>query len=117
MYKRLALTASLALWLIGSGFPSIGFAQGRVEGTVASTKLTFCDFKPGGCEGSLVLETNVAGKPGQMGIKVPRGTLIKKGNDFVYLPTLRGNYIAVAYVLEKGEPVAKSIEVLKTSKP
>ena len=117
MDRRLALTASLALWLIGGGYPSIGFAQETVRGTVVSTKLTFCDFKPGGCEGSLVLDTSAAGKPGQMGIKVPRGTLIKQGNDFVYLPALRGKYITVAYVMEKGEPVAKSIDVLKTTKP
>ncbi|WP_340522339.1 hypothetical protein [Cupriavidus necator] len=117
MYKRLALTASLALWLIGGGYPSIGFAQETVEGTVISTKLTFCDFKPGGCEGSLVLQTSAAGKSGQMGIKVPRGTLSKQGNDFAYLPSLRGKYLTVAYVMEKGEPVAKSIEVLKTRKP
>ncbi|WP_455153154.1 hypothetical protein [Cupriavidus basilensis] len=90
MYKWLALTAS------GGGYPSIGVAQERVEGTVVSTKLTLCDFKPGGCEGSLVLETKAAGKPGQMAIQVPRGTRIKKGSDFVYLPTLRGNYVAVA---------------------
>lgn len=117
MYKKLAVTASLAWWLIGGGYPSIGFAQETVEGTVVSTKLTSCDFKPGGCVGSLVLQTSVGGKPGQMGIQVPRGTLIKQGNDFAFLPTLRGKYIAVAYAMEKGEPVAKSIEVLKPRKP
>lgn len=118
MYKkRLALAASLAWWLFGSGYPSTGFAQEKVEGTVVSTKLTSCDFKPGGCEGSLVLRTSAAGKPGQLGIQVRRGTLIKQGNDFTFLPALRGKYIAVAYVIEKGEPVAKSIEVLKPRKP
>jgi len=47
------------------------FAQQIVEGRVASAKLTACDPKPGGCEGSLVLEPKGAGS-GPVTIKVVR---------------------------------------------
>ncbi len=89
-------------------------AQEKIEGTVVSTKMTLCEFKPGGCEGDLVLERKGSGgKAESTTIRVPKGTLIKKGNDYAYLPTLRGSVVAVTYVTEKGTPVAKSIEVLK----
>jgi hypothetical protein len=73
-----------------------------------------CDFKPGTCEGSLVLDTK--GKAGQITVKVPKGTQIKKGNDHVFLPGLKGSQVAIAYVNDKGARVAKSIEV-RTPKP
>lgn len=113
MRRTSALCASLVGLLLVALYPAMGLAQDRVEGTVTSTRVTLCEFKPGGCEGDLVLERKGAGQPEQMKIKVPKGTLIKKGEEVVYLPSLRGNVVAVAYVREKGEAVAKSIEVLK----
>jgi hypothetical protein len=91
-------------------------AQERIEGTVASTKLTRCEMKPGTCEGSLVLETREAGKPAQVTIEVRKGTAIKKGTDHLFLPALKGQPVVISFVTEKGERVARSIEV-RTGKP
>jgi GTPase involved in cell partitioning and DNA repair len=52
-----------------------------------------------------------AGKDEQLTIKVPKGTQIKKGDDHLFLPGLKGNRVTIAYVMEKGGRVAKSIEV------
>lgn len=89
-------------------------AEERIEGTVVSTTMTSCDFKPGTCEGSLVLDTK--GKDGQVTVKVPKGTQIKKGSDHVFLPGLKGSQVAIAYANEKGQRVAKAIEV-RSAKP
>lgn len=94
---------------------SAGLGQQQIEGTVVSTKLTACDFKPGTCEGSLVLETRGA-PPGQVTIKVPKGTQIKQGDGHLFLPGTKGRVVAITYVENKGEKVAKSIEV-KSAKP
>lgn len=90
-------------------------AQQQMEGTVLSTKLTACDMKPGTCEGTMVLDTNGAA-PGQVTIKVPKGTLIKQGDGHLFLPGTKGRVVAITYVEDKGEKVAKSIEV-KAAKP
>jgi len=94
-------------------YASIGFGQERIEGVVVSTKLTRCTFKPGGCEGNLVLETPRGDKQEQLTIKVPLGTQIKQGTEDIFLPALRGNLVAVTHVSDNGEKVARSIEVLK----
>jgi hypothetical protein len=86
----------------------------RIEGTVLSTTLTACDFKPGTCEGALVLDTK--GKDGQVTVKVSKGTQIKKGNDHLFLPGLKGNHVAITYVDDKGARIAKSIDV-RPAKP
>jgi hypothetical protein len=92
-------------------------AQERLEGVVLSTKLTACQFKPGGCAGSLVLEVQRDGKAAQVAVKVPLGTPIRKGNEYAYLPSLRGNKVAVSQHDENGEKVAKSIDVVIAEKP
>jgi hypothetical protein len=107
MRRRSFLTAALAAAL--STLSGAALAQGRIEGKVLSTKLTACTFKPGGCEGTLVLEAGT--RPDQVTIKVPLGTMIKKGEEMVLLPALRGRVVAVTHVTEKGERIAKSIEV------
>jgi hypothetical protein len=94
---------------------SVSFAQQQIEGTVVSTKLTACDMKPGTCEGTMVLDTKGA-TPGQLTIKVPKGTQIKQGDGHLFLPGTKGRVVAVTYVEDKGEKVAKSIEV-KSGKP
>lgn len=116
MYKK-ASFMRVALVLVLSAYALVGFGQEKINGVVISTTLTKCSFKPGGCEGSLVLETQHAGKPEQVPIKVPLGTQIKKGNEYTYLPALRGNLVTVTHVTESGEKVAKSIEVIKPAKP
>lgn len=112
--KIVTFVVALAALLVGLAAPAVDAAEERIEGTVVSTALTACDFKPGTCEGSLVLDTK--GKDGQVTVKVPKGTQIKKGNDHVFLPGLKGSQVAIAYVNDKGARVAKSIEV-RSAKP
>lgn len=69
--------------------------------------LTKCEFKPGTCEGSLVLDSG--GTP--VTIKVPQGTAIKKGNDHLFLPGIKGQVVTVSYNEDKGEKIARSIDV------
>jgi hypothetical protein len=102
------LGLGIAAWIV-FGVPAFLPAQGRIDGTVVGTKLTACGFTPGTCEGSLVLDTG--GKDGPVTIKVPKGTQIKKGSDHVFLPGLKGSRVGIAYVSEKGERIATSIEV------
>lgn len=113
MDKRLALSLTNALVLVLALLPSAGFGEEKIEGTVVGTKLTACQFKPGGCEGYLTLEPKGAEKTEQVTIKVALGTPIKKGKEDLFLPALRGKLVAVSYVTEKGEKLAKAIEVLK----
>ena len=94
---------------------SVVLAQQQIEGAVVSTKLTACDMKPGTCEGTMVLDTKGA-TPGQVTIKVPKGTQIKQGDGHLFLPGTKGRVVAVTYVEDKGEKVAKSVEV-KSAKP
>lgn len=93
-----------------------GLAQEAVQGKVVSTKLTHCDFKPGGCAGSLTLETENQGKASQVTINVPLGTPIRKGNETVYLPALRGKAVLIVLATEKSEKTARSIDV-RAEKP
>lgn len=86
-------------------------AQERVEGKVTGTQVTLCQFKPGGCEGTLTLAGAGGGKGEDIKVKVPLGTMITKGKEVVYLPTLRGKTVAVTYVTEKGERIARAVEV------
>jgi hypothetical protein len=116
MGKRRAVILSVVSVLVVAALVSPAFGQQTIEGTVISTTLTACELKPGTCEGSLVLETRTAGKPGQVTIKVPKGVLIKQGNDSLFLPGTKGRLVAITYVEAKGEKLARSIEV-KTSKP
>jgi ribulose 1,5-bisphosphate synthetase/thiazole synthase len=112
--KTIAFVVALTGLLFGVAPSVVQGAEERIEGVVISTVLTACDMKPGTCEGSLVLDTK--GKDGQVTVKVPKGTQIKKGNDHVFLPGLKGSQVAIEYVNGKGERVAKSIEV-KLAKP
>lgn len=113
---KLLVAVSLGwMFVLAGGFP-VAWAQQMVEGTVVSTTLTACDFKPGTCEGSAVLETTTSGKARQVTIKVPKGTQIKHGNDHLFLPGLKGRLVAVTFVEDKGEKVARFIDV-KSPKP
>jgi len=109
--KTLTFIVALTGLLIALPPPAVEAAEEQIEGIVVSTTLTSCDFKPGTCEGSLVLERKDGGKPNPVTVKVPKGTAIKKGNDHLFLPGLKGQTIAVTYAEDKGEKVAKAIEV------
>ena len=112
MLKKTAIGLFIAPVLILTGFLSTSFAQEKIEGTVISTNLTACDFKPGTCEGTLVLEAKIAGKAERVSFKVPKGTLITKGQDYMLLPAIQGSTVAIIYdVRAGGEKVAKSITV------
>lgn len=113
MRRPLTTIASVVIALLGAA--AIVHAQQQIEGTVVSTKLTACAMKPGTCEGSMVLDTKGA-TPDQVAIKVPKGTQIKQGDAHLFLPGTKGRVVAITYVEDKGEKVAKSIEV-KASKP
>ncbi len=112
--KTITFTVALTGLLFALASPLVEAAEERIEGTVVTTTLTACDFKPGTCEGSLVLDTK--GKDGQVTVKVPKGTQIKKGADHLFLPGVRGQPVVISVVTEKGERVARSIEV-KLAKP
>lgn len=88
--------------------PGAALAREKIEGKVISTRLTACSFKPGGCEGTMVLETV---KSERVPIKVPLGTLIRKGDTVMFLPALRGRVVTVTHVVENGERIARTIEV------
>lgn len=116
MHSRVS-TAVLLGWIFMLIAGTLPVAAGEeIEGTVASTKLTRCEMKPGTCEGSLVLERKERGKAAPVTIRVPKGTAIKKGSDHLFLPGLKGQSVAISFTTEKGERVAKSIEV-KTDRP
>ncbi len=106
-----------SVWSVALGallaLPSqAGWSQEMLEGKVVGTKLTHCDFKPGGCAGSLKLQTAT----GEVEIDVPLGTPIRQGSEYVYLPTLRGKAVSVLLAADKSAKTARSIDV-KAAKP
>jgi hypothetical protein len=115
MFKKISLARAILVTVIAWS-TSVGWAQEKLEGVVKNTKLTACQFKPGGCAGDLVLEVQKNGKTIEVPVKVPLGTLIKKGDEIAYLPSLRGNAVAIAHAEQNGEKVAKSIDVIKPAK-
>lgn len=110
--KRAGLMTAFAVMIAVA--PTASFADEKVEGKVVRTNLTLCQPRPtgGGCEGTLTLEPKAGGTAQEMAIKVTADTLIKKGGDFVFLPSTQGSSVVVSYVTQKGEKVAKSIDVL-----
>ena len=112
---RHSLIAVVSTVLMVSAPISVSFAQQQIEGTVVSTKMTACDMKPGTCEGTMTLDTKGA-TPGPVTIKIQKGTVIKHGDGYLLLPGTKGRVVAITYVEDKGEKVAKSVEV-KPAKP
>lgn len=110
--SNLSAVGGIALAALLVIHPRPGFGQQALEGKVLGIKLTHCDFKPGGCAGSLKLET-VAG---QVEIDVPLGTPIRQGSEYVYLPALRGKAVSVVLAADKPGKTARSIDV-KAAKP
>ena len=113
--RRIFLTA---LVVMTAGAPALSVADEKLEGKVVQTNLTLCHPRPtgGGCEGTLTLETKAAGTAQQAAIKVVADTIIKKGQDYLLLPQTQDNSVIVTYVTEKGQKVAKSIEVVGTTR-
>ena len=113
--RRIFLTA---LVVMTAAAPAVSVADEKLEGKVVHTNLTLCHPRPtgGGCEGTLTLETKAAGAAQQLTIKVIADTIIKKGQDFLFLPQTQDNSVVVTYVTEKGQKVAKSIDVVGTAR-
>ncbi len=105
MFARIALAVAVALTLAQAAS-----AQDKIQGKVISTTLTHCDFKPGGCAGHLVLDTTQAGKAAQVTVQVPLGTMIKRGKETAYLPSLNGSAVVIVLDPSKADKTAKSIE-------
>lgn len=89
-----------------------GLAQEKIEGTVVSTNLTACSVVPGKvgtCEGTLVLESKKDAKPHQTTVKVTRDTVLKKGDEKLFLFQLNGASVTVTFFEGKAEKVAESV--------
>jgi hypothetical protein len=56
----------------------------------------------------MVLDT---AKPDEITSKVPLVTMIQKCNETIHLPALRGRRVSVTHVTEKGERIARAIDV------
>jgi hypothetical protein len=98
--------------------PTAGFADERVEGKVIRAELTACDPRPagGGCQGTLTLETKADGTARQVAITVKADTLIRKGQDHLLLPATQGSSVVVSNLAEKGQKVARTIDVIDVSR-
>lgn len=109
--------ARALLVMIALAGPGDGGAQAReerrVEGRVLETKLTICQLKPLGCAGTMILETERAGKRERLRVRVRLGVPIRRGDDYVSLGVLGGSRVKVVYVTEKNSIVARSIVVLE----
>lgn len=65
--------------------------------------------KVGTCEGTLILENMKDGKPSQMTVKVTRDTMLKKGDEKIFLFQLQGAPVTVTFSENKGEKLAQSV--------
>lgn len=94
--------------------PTVSVADEKLEGRVVRTNLTMCQPRPtgGGCEGTLTLAPKAGGNEQQVEIKVIADTIIRKGQDYLFLPATQGSSVVVTYAMEKGAKVAKSIDVV-----
>ena len=110
-FKMIGIASSLlALATVGSAY-----AQQQLEGTVVSTKMTACDMKPGSCEGTMTLDIKGT-TPGPVTVKVQKGTVIKTSDGHLFLPGTKGRVVAITYVEDKGEKVARTIDVKDTKR-
>lgn len=98
--------------LIVATFSPLCLGQEKIEGKVIKTDLTACSVVPGKvgtCEGTLVLESKANGKAHQTTFKVTRDTILKKGDEKVFLFQLHGTPVTVTFVTEKDEKLAKTV--------
>ena len=98
--------------LVVATFNPLGLGQEKIEGKVIRTNLTACSVVPGKvgtCEGTLILESKTNGKAEQVTLKVTRDTILKKGDEKVFLFQLQGAPVTISFTTEKGEKVAKTV--------
>ncbi|MGQ0681462.1 hypothetical protein [Bradyrhizobium sp.] len=110
--KKAVLLTMLAM--IAGLAPTMSVADEKVEGKVVSTNLTLCHPRPtgGGCEGILTLQTSAAGTTQPVSFKVIADTIIRRGQSYLVLPQTQDNSVVVTFVTEKGQKVARSIDVI-----
>ena len=98
--------------LVVAIFNPLSFGQEKIEGKVVSTNLTACSVVPGKvgtCEGTLVLERKADGKANQAMFKISRDTMLKKGDEKLFIFQLQGADVTIHFVADKGEKVAQSV--------
>lgn len=116
MSNQLRKMVSIAVVALTSGYVVNASADEKIEGTVVRTKLTQCDMATHRCEGFLDLQAEKSGKGEPTTIRVVATTTIRKGDEKLYLPALRKNTVSISYVTDKGEKIAKAINVLPAAK-
>jgi GTPase involved in cell partitioning and DNA repair len=87
-------------------------ADERIEGIVRNTVVTHCDTtRRGGCAGTLTLERRTGARAEMLTIRVPLGTPISRGAERALLHTLEGQKVIVTQTTERGEAIARAIQV------
>lgn len=111
--RRVVLLTAFA---VIAGLAPAMSADEKLEGKVVRADLTLCHPRPsgGGCEGTMTVQMNAAATAQQVVIKVIADTIIKKGENYLLLPQTQDHAVVVTFVTDKGQKVAKSIEVLGT---
>lgn len=115
----LAFAAAVAITLAGcadadqSPTPRTAVGEEReVAGTATETTLTACapvSGKPGTCDGTLVVQPAQPGATA-VTVEVTRDVLLKKGEQAVLLPQLRGSAVVVRYrATTEGPNLATSV--------
>jgi hypothetical protein len=114
--RRVVLVSAFAA--VTAVAPTASFAVDTVQGRVVRTELTLCQPRPtgGGCEGTLTLEANTGGTAQEVAIRVQTDTIIRKGRDHLFLPATQGSSVVVSYVTERGQKVARSIDVVDAAR-
>lgn len=112
MPKKKVIGSLFVCAFVVATFNPLGLGQEKIEGKVIKTNLTACGVVPGKvgtCEGTLVLENMRDGKASQMTVKVTRDTMLKKGDEKIFLFQLQGAPAIVTFSENKGEKVAQSV--------
>lgn len=111
--KSLTFAGLIAVALAGCGnadespVPRTAVGEERqVAGTATETKLTACAPAPGKagtCEGTLVVQP-VQPDAAAVTVEITRNVLLKKGEQAVFLPQLRGSQVVARYRATKEGP-------------
>lgn len=112
MSKKKVIGSIFICALVVVIFNPLSFGQEKIEGKVITTNLTACSVVPGKvgtCEGSLILENMQDGKTNQITVKITRDSILKKGDEKVFLFQLQGSPVTVTFSENKGEKVAQSV--------
>lgn len=112
MNQKVPIRVVIALMLMLTAALPLALSQEKIEGKVIKTNLTACSVVPGKvgtCEGTLVLESKADGKANQATFKITRDTMLRKGDEKLFLFQLQGADVTIHFVADKGEKVAQSV--------